>query len=36
MILEAAGHVSQGDIMTVDVNTGTSSTLISDISYGVV
>ena len=36
MILEAAGGLSQGGYFTVDVDTGTSSTLISDISYGVV
>ena len=33
MILQAAGGLSQGGYFTVDVNTGTSSSLISDISY---
>ena len=33
MILQAAGGLSQGGYFTVDVDTGTSSTLISDISY---
>jgi len=36
MILQAAGGLSQGGYFTVDVNTGTSSTLISDISYLVI
>ena len=36
MILQNAGSLSQGEILTVDVNTGTSSTLISDISYAAV
>tara|TARA_R110000823_G_scaffold313029_1_gene440239 strand:+ start:61 stop:375 length:315 start_codon:yes stop_codon:yes gene_type:complete len=33
MILNNAGNLSHGGMFTVDVNTGTSSTLISDISY---
>ena len=36
MIMQAIGSLSPGDILTVDVNFGTSSTLISDISYAVV
>ena len=36
MILQSAGSLSQGEILTVNVDTGTSSTLISDISYAVV
>ena len=36
MILQQAGSLSHGEILTVYVDTGTSSTLISDISYGVV
>ena len=36
MILQAAGGLSQGGYFTVDVNTGTSSSLISDISYAAV
>ena len=36
MILQNAGSLSQGEILTVNVDTGTSSTLISDISYAVV
>ena len=36
MILHNAGHLSQGGAYTVDVDTGTSSTLISDISYAAV
>ena len=33
MILHNAGHLSHGGIYTVDVDAGTSATLISDISY---
>ena len=36
MILHNAGHLSHGGTYTVDVDTGTSATLISDISYLVV
>ena len=36
MILQAAGGLSQGGYFTVDVKTGTSSSLISDISYAAV
>tara|TARA_R110000803_G_scaffold98201_3_gene166350 strand:- start:1956 stop:2270 length:315 start_codon:yes stop_codon:yes gene_type:complete len=36
MILHNAGHLPHGGIYTVDVDTGTSATLISDISYAAV
>ena len=35
-IMNAAGHLSQGDHLLVDVNTGKSGTTISDISPNVV
>ena len=36
MLMQAIGSLPEGEILTVDVSTGTSSTLISDISYAVV
>ena len=36
MLMQAIGSLSQGEILNVDVDFGTSSTLISDISYAVV
>ena len=36
MLMQAIGSLSEGEILTVDVDFGTSSTLISDISYAVV
>ena len=36
MLMQAIGSLPEGEILTVDVDFGTSSTLISDISYAVV
>ena len=33
MLMQAIGSLSEGEILNVDVDFGTSSTLISDISY---
>jgi len=36
MLMQATGSLSEGEILTVDVDFGTSDALISDISYAVV
>ena len=36
MLMQAIGSLPEGEILTVDVDFGTSDTLISDISYAVV